>query len=273
MAGRRISIGGAPLRGPMRVLSVALCGVFLLVAARSWQTPQSFEASSAVQIRTASPTSLPLLEHRLLTRDMLEATARRHGVSGALALAQSVALLPLTTRAGETFGVAPRAIGVIVAVRLEDPEQAVRVANDIALQLLDLADAGQVDPGAETLSLLRAEEDRLWQEASALQSDPGLDAEGRRKLGLLQAEYDAARARLGDAEVAARIAGRLEATPYALLSRARLAVATRPDERTTLAGLAAGALVLALLSALIGREVTLPFRSTRSADSARSRSS
>lgn len=272
MTERTIRIGGAALRGPMRVLSVALCAVFVLVLVRYWDKAGGFEASAVLQIRPGAE-ALSLIEARLLTRETLEATAARQGVGSALDLAEAVALHPLRTLAGETLGLPPQTVGLIVAVRLADPDQAVRVANDLALQTMDLGQAGQIDAGAEALNLYRAEEDRLWQEIAALRSDPGLDAAGQRKLGLMQDEYAAVRAKLAAAEVDARVDGRLRAAPYVLLARAQEAHPVAPPHRQALTGLAAAALALALMSAMIGREISWPFRSTPSADSGRNRSS
>ncbi len=272
MTGRKIRIGGAALRGPMRVLSVALCGVYLVVLLRFWGAVPGYEAFAALQIRPGAG-AVQLIDTRLLTRDTLEATAARHGVPSALSLAEAVAIHPLTTEAGATLGLAPQTIGLIVAVRLPDPDQAVRVANDLALQIIDLGQAGQIDAGAEALGLYRAEENRLWQEIAALRSDPGLDAARRRELGLMEDQYAEVRQALARDEVQARVDARLRAAPYAMLARAQVAKPTDPAHREAMGALAAGALFLALLSTLIGREVTLPFRSERSADSARNRSS
>lgn len=272
MTRRVIKIGGAPLRGPMRVLSVALCGVFLIVLARLWHAPPAFEATAVVQIRPAED-AIPVIEARLFGREMLEATAARQGLASGVELTTAVALHPLTTQAGQALGLAPQVIGLVVAVRLSDPGKAVRVANDIALQILDLGQAGQTDAAAEALALFRAEEGRLWQEVAALTSDPGLDAEGRRELALLQAEYDVVRDKLAQEEVRARTEAALRAAPYLLLARAHEAQMLAPPLREALGALAAGALGLALLSSLIGRDLSWPFRSAPSSDSAHNRSS
>ncbi|NBZ89059.1 hypothetical protein [Stagnihabitans tardus] len=256
----------------MRVLSVALCAVFLLVLWRFWDLPPVYEAASVVQIRPGGD-SIPLIESRLLTRDMLETTAARHGVGSVVVLSQAIALHPLTSRAGESMGLPLRDIGLIISVRLGDASQAVRVANDVALQVMDLAEAGQIDAGAERLSLMRSEEYRLWQEVSALRSVPDLDAAGARQLVLLEAEHAEIVQSLAQQEVRARVEGRLKAPPYAILARAHEAQTIVPPLREALTALAAAALALALLSALIGREIRVPSPSAPSADSARSRSS
>jgi len=247
----------------MRVLSVALCVVFLLVLVRLWHAPTVYEAASVIQIRPGGD-SIPLIESRLFTRDMLEATAARHGLASAVVLSQAIAFHALTTLAGQALGLAPQDIGLIVSVRLDNADQAVRVANDVALQIMDLAKAGQVDAGAETLSFYRAEEDRLWQESAALRTDPGLDAQGQRHLGLMEAEYAEVRKNLAQQEVRARVTAQLREAPYAILSRAHQAERLTPPLREALAALAAGALLLALLSSLIGREISLPFRTAPS---------
>jgi hypothetical protein len=260
------------LRGPMRVLSVALCLVFLLVLGRFWNATPAYEAFAVVQIRPGGD-SVPLIESRLFTRDMLEATAARHGIASAVALSQAIALQPLTSAAGTTLGYAVQNIGLLVIVRLPDPDQAVRTANDLALQIMDLADAGQIDAGAERLSLYRAEEDRLWQEIAALSSGQDLDAAGQRQLALMESQYAEVQKNLAQFEVRARIEGRLLDAPYAILARAHEAKATTPPFREALSALAAAALALALMSSLIGREINWPFPPGPFSDSGRNRSS
>lgn len=272
MTTRTIKIGTAALRGPMRVLSVALSAVFLLILGHFWNLSPAYEASSVLQIRPGGE-SVPLIESRLFTRGMLETTAERHGVASPVALTQAIALHPLTTEAGQSLGMASKEIGLIVTVRLDTASRAMRVANDVALQIMDLAQAGQVDAQAERLSLLRSEDYRLWQEVSALRSDPSRDALADRTLARLEAEHEVVLANLAQQEVRARINAALKAPPYAILSRAQTAQAVTPPVNEALAALAAGALLLALLSTLIGREISWPLRRGPSADTGRSRSS
>ena len=271
MAGKQVRIGGTALRGPMRVLSVALSLVFLLVLVRYWHSPPAYEALAVVQIRPGGE-SVPVIESRLFNRDMLADTAARHGVASVTDLSQAIALHPLTTAAGASLGFGVQNIGLLISVNLPDPDQAQRVANDVALQVIDMGLAGQIDAGAERLELYRAEENRLWHEIAALGSDPGLDAAGQRQLALMEAQYGEVKKTLSQFEVRARIEARMMAAPYVLLARAQEARAVTPPLREALSALAAAALGLALLSTLIGREISLPFRSGPPSDSGRNRS-
>lgn len=274
MTARRIRIGGAPLRGPLRVLAAASTCVFVAVLALTWHDHRAYEAHAVVQIRPVGA-GLSFVEARLLGRDLLEATAARHGITEtpAVTMAEAVGIHPLRTEAGASLGLAPETIGMIVSVRLPDRVAAVRVANDIALQAIDLGRAGRLDLGRETLDHYRSEENRLRQEIAALRSDPGPDGDTPRRLRLMQAEYDAVAKALAQAEVEARLQDRLQAAPYTLLARAKEAIPMGPPSREIRLGLAALAASFGILSLLLGREIRLPSLPEPSSDSGRSRSS
>lgn len=196
----------------------------------------SFEAQTVVQARSGADT-LPLIEARLMGRDALLATAVRQGISGddaAVTLRTAVALHNLTSPAGSTLGLAPEVSGVVISVRLPQADLAVRVANDLALQVLDLGQAGDLDSNHDALDFYRNEEQRLWQEVSALRAElgavlqtsvgiadgmPGKD----RKLMLLKDLYEEVRHRLAEEEIASRFADRQRADQFALLQRATTA--------------------------------------------------
>lgn len=148
------------------VLILTCFTAFLVVSARG----PIFEAQAVVQVR-AGTDLLSLIEAKILTRDALSATAARQGLTGQQALVglrQAVALHDLTSVAGATLGLAPQVSGIVISVRMADVDQAVRVANDLALQVLDLGQNGLLDQNHDTLAFYRAEEERLWQEISAL---------------------------------------------------------------------------------------------------------
>lgn len=233
------------------LLIACLCA---LVVAQS-QGP-AYEAQTVLQVRPGAD-ALAVIEGRLLGRDALIATALRQGMAGddaAVALRSAVALHNLTSAAGSTLGLAPEVSGIVISVRMAQADLAVRVANDLALQVLDLAQAGDLDGNHDTLAFYRNEEQRLWQEVSALHAELGAvdqtgsvgaadGASGKaRKLMLLQDQYDLVRHRLAEEEIASRLAERQRAEQFALLQRATTAQVVRTGNGVMLLVLLAAAL-------------------------------
>ena len=220
----------------------------------------SFEAQAVVRVRVGADV-LGLIESHLMGRDALIATAGRHGMSGdsaAAALREAVGLHELTAMAGTTLGLAPDVAGVVISVRLPEADLAARVANDLALQVLDLGQAGQLDANHDLLSFYGSEEQRLWQEIAALKAEmSGVRVRAERDsstsdrpLLLLQDQYDVVRHHLAEEEVATRLAARMRASDFALLQRASGGQAVRSGNISVLAGLA-GAVFLALAAAFL----------------------
>jgi hypothetical protein len=241
-------------------LILSLCLLVALVVAQI--RGPAYEAQAVVQVRldstaTTLPDLMTQIESHLLTRDVLEATALRHGMTGedaAVDLRRTVALHALTSTAGATLGLAPEVSGVVISARSGEPEQAVRVANDLALQVLDLGQSGQLDPGHDLLTFYRGEEARLWQEVSALRAEVSAQATGGslsladaatgndRRLDLLQDQYDLVRHDLAEAEIAGRLAERQRSSRFTLLQRATAGVVVQSGQLW---------LVLALLGACL----------------------
>ncbi|MBC7739745.1 MAG: hypothetical protein H7245_21620, partial [Candidatus Saccharibacteria bacterium] len=101
-----------------------------------------------------------------------------------------------------------------------------RVANDLALQILDDGNAGKLDTVHDERDFYRRDEQRLWQELSALQSeqdhaaDAPADVVALRQLDLMQDQYDQLRQKLAEAEIAARLSSHLQQGQFTLLRRA-----------------------------------------------------
>lgn len=217
----------------------------------------SFEAQTVVQVRDGANAMSQITKH-VLGREALIATAARHGITGGKAAAllqEAIGLHELTSVAGTTLGLAPQVSGVVISVRLPLADQAVRVANDLALQVLDLGQRGQLDANHDLLSFYRVEEERLWQEVAALRSELAITPVGPetgsdRRLMLLQDQYDLIRRHLAEEEVTARLAAHQRADDFILLQRASTAQAVRSDNLMILAGLA-GAVLLSLALAFV----------------------
>ena len=247
---------------------LALVGSLSVLAYSRMQAP-SYEASAVVQVRPGADV-LPEITGRITARDNLAALALRQGLfqgaetqdHAAAGLLQALSIQPMMTVAGQTRGFAPQTTGVVVSVRLSDADMATRVANDVALQMLDLGNSGALDAGHDALTFYRGEEVRLWQEVSALRSEAqaaGLaDSVGEadqvlgtdRKIALMQDQYDLVRQRLADQEIAARLDARARVGQYVLVERATSAVAISVVQSWMLVGVA-GSLLLAVTLAFV----------------------
>lgn len=224
----------------------------------------SFEAQAVVQVRLGADV-LPLIETHVMDRDSLTATAARHDITGddaVVALHRAVALNALTSPAGATLGLAPQISGIVISVRLPQKDQAMQVANDLALQVLDLGQKGDLDADHDLLEFYRGEEDRLWQEVSALRAEvsassranSGSVSESARKLGLLQDQYAVVRNDLAEKEVAARWDARQRSTQFALLQRATSGRPVQPGQMRLLASLVSAALLALILAFAVERQ-------------------
>lgn len=245
--------------GPLRFAAPVLLALLLLAMAVLALQPPAFESHAVVQIHGGAA-AIHDLERRLTTRESLAATADRQGIAGddpVVTLRRAVALHELTSAAGATLGLPPESSGVVVSVRLPDADLSARVANDLALQALDLGQEGQLDPGRDSLLFYRSEEDRLWQELSAMTSErvTGNPMKARQVM-LVQDQYDAIRGALAQAEIAARLARQQTAGDFMLLARADLGVRVSGGAALlwALAALAFGVGLLAL------RQTSLPVR-------------
>jgi hypothetical protein len=194
-------------------------------------------------------------------REALIATAGRHGITGdtaAATLREAIGLHPLTPVAGTTLGLAPDVAGVVISVRLSDADQAAQIANDLALQVLDMGQTGQLDANHDLLSFYGSEEQRLWQEIAAMKAEMSgvrvraeRDSSGSdRPLILLQDQYDVVRQHLAEEEVATRLAALQRSADFVLLQRANAGLAVRSGNLWLLGGLA-GAVFLSLAAAFV----------------------
>ena len=247
---------GASLRRFWAVVLVILLACLSAIAVLQQRGPD-YEAQAVVRVRLGADV-LGLIEAHLMGRDALSATAARHDIPNAVALRQSVGLHPLTALAGATLGLAPDVAGVVISVRLPQADLAAMVANDLALQVLDLGQSGQLDANHDALTFYASEEQRLWQEIAALKAEMSgvrVRAErdssgGDRPLILLQDQYDVVRQHLAEEQVAARLADHRRAGDFVLLQRAKTGLAVGSGNIWLLA-LLSGAIALALAAAFL----------------------
>ena len=252
------------------ILLVVAVGTFSAFAYGTMQTPV-FEATAVVQVRGPAA-DFQQIETRLTAKENLIAIAARHRLFGAMPLDANDAaavqmrkvfsIHAMTSDAGQSVGLLPETSGIVLAVRLADPELAAQVANDLALQVLELGRNGQLDQNHSALMFYREEELRLWQEISALRGEidaslsngsvteaDSLQGAGH-KLSLMQDQYDQVRKALADQEIAERLAQRNRDGQFGLLQRATSAQAVNVVENWMLSGVA-GSLLLAVTMAFV----------------------
>jgi hypothetical protein len=229
--------------------------------------PPLYEASAVVQTREA--VSSRVAEERLTSRANLQAMVRRHLIASGQAadlavvrLRQAVSIHELTGQAGGTLGFPPEVSGLVVSVLWPNAEVSARIANDLALQLLDEGNNGHLEPHHAELDFYRREERRLWQEISAFKAEHTSDQMNgiaehsvyalayQRKLALMEDQYAAARRHLADFALADRFSASVQAGQFSLLLRATSAEAVSVMRDWMLTGVA-GSLLLAVALAFV----------------------
>ena len=254
------------LRQFWMIVLIVTVGALAALAYGRMQAP-SFEASAVVQ--TGPGVDVAAAKARLTTRGNLLAMVQRHRINSgdsadraAVRLRQSIAVRDLTSQAGGSIGFAPEVSGIVVTVLWPNAETSARIANDLAQQILEAGNAGQLDEHQAELDFYRREEQRLWQEVAALTAEldavPPSDtpevmqrqlADGRR-LHLMQDQYDVVRQRLAAAELDSRMALAARAGQFTLLQRATATEAVSVLRNWMLVGVA-GSLLLAVALAFV----------------------
>jgi uncharacterized protein involved in exopolysaccharide biosynthesis len=249
------------LRQFWMIVLIVTVGALSSLSYSRMQAP-SFEASAVVQ--TLPGVDVAAAKARVTARANLLAMVQRHHINAgesadrsAVRLRQSIAVRDLTSDAGSTLGLAPEVSGIVASVLWPDAEVSARIANDLAQQILDAGNAGQISEHNDEMEFYRREEQRLWQETGALKAelemvrrsnDPGA-AQQRlgdgRQLALMQDQYALVRERLAAFEVDARLAGALQAGQFSLLQRATSTEAVSVVRNWMLVGVA-GSLLLAV---------------------------
>ena len=256
------------LRQFWMILLIVAVGSLATMAYTRMQAP-NFEASAVVQIRPGVSTRV--VEERLTSRANLLAMVVQHGLAtdsgngadrAAVLLRQAIAVHDLTSTAGGTLGFRPETTGIVVSVLLPDAELSARIANDLAQQILDEGNVGHFDENQTQLEFYRDEEQRLWQEISALRAElqqphqtgsatsTQATLTDSRRLSLMQDQYDLVRQRLAGLELDVRLAARQVSGQFSLLQRATSTDAVTVLRNWMLAGVA-GSLLLAVALAFV----------------------
>ena len=253
------------LRQFWMIMLIVTTGALAALAYGHMQAP-NFEASAVVQ--TQPGVDIDSARAGLTSRENLAAMVLRHHLASgdgadraAVRLRQSIAVRAMTSQAGGSLGFAPEVSGIVVSVLWPNAEISARIANDLAQQILDQGQAGQIDPDHAALVFYRREEQRLWQEVSALQAEveaivaTSPEAAQRRRadshrLGLMQDQYDLVRQRLAASELEARLAMAAAAGRFSLLQRATATEAVSVLRNWMLVGVA-GSLLLAVALAFV----------------------
>lgn len=203
--------------------------------------PEIFESAAVIQVETPvvagvsgpvggarSAQLLQAIEQRLMTRESLLTMAARHGLFDDLNLSDDQKVARLRAAVGiqrvappsaEGFGEPGSVSALIVSARLDDPDHAARLANDLAQSLLDQSAASQTARARETLRFFQEEEQRVSQDLAALETE----------LAAFRASHGAAVPIEGETSATA-IAARLRDLDLDLVSLARArAVIERRD--------------------------------------------
>ena len=249
----------------MIVLIVTIGALSSLAYARM-QVPQ-YEATAVVQ--TLPGVDVAAAKARVTSRENLLAMVTRHGLDqgdgaarSAVRLRQSIAVRDLTSDAGSTLGFDGEVSGIVASVLWSDADQSARLANDLAQQILDAGNQGQLTENFTEMAFFRRDEQRLWQEIGAMATEleaakqgGGLGIAQRlvvdgHRLALMQDQYELVRERLARFEVDARLAKALQAGQFSLLQRAKSTDAVTVVHNWMLVGVA-GSLLLAVALAFV----------------------
>lgn len=180
------------IRRRMIIIAITILGVALSVLVAK-SRPKTYETAAVIQVLSpvveegtegqavGSAEQLQIIEQQLTTREALISLMERHGVFAdlpGLTLDQKVGLLrssvsfqQIASAAPQTFGTAPRVSALIITVRMGDPEQAARVANDFAQSMLDMGSAGQSNRAETNFRFFQEDEARLRQAIEAQEDE------------------------------------------------------------------------------------------------------
>lgn len=178
------------------ILLVTVIGTFL-AAVYAKSRPDTFEAVAVIQIEApsvgqtsdgmaglpAKPMAevLQTVERNLTSRANMIEVLQRHRLFADLPglsddqkvaiLRHSVSFQTVAAAGAQGYGGAPDVSAMIISVRLGDPEQAARLANDFAQGLLDRGNAGQAERTRDTLAFYQGEAERVDAEIAALEAE------------------------------------------------------------------------------------------------------
>lgn len=182
------------LRRRWLIIAVALLGT-LAAAFYAKSRPDTYETAAVIQVEvptvqggqtsgTGNPAAsqvLQAIEQRLTTRENLTAMIERHGLYAELAglsmdrkigmLRNSISFQGVDAASGQSFGQPRNISAILVFARMDDPETAARVANDLAQGILDQSSTAQRDRADQNLAFFREEVARIGAEIARLDSE------------------------------------------------------------------------------------------------------
>lgn len=178
-------------RRGLMIAAIVLAGIALALAF-ALSRPQIYETAAVIQVQApvvggqeAETNSqiarvLQTTEQQLTTRENMLAMIERHGLfsEGAendeqkiYALRTSVTFQSIAAATQQVFGQSTSVSALLITVQMGDPDQAARVANDFAQNVLDMSIASQTSRAKDTLTFFQTEEDRVTQQINALEDE------------------------------------------------------------------------------------------------------
>lgn len=180
------------LRRRFRLIGTIFGVLMAAVLYFAYIQPHTYESSAILQVDSPSISGdaasggattaqrLQLIQQRLMARDNVLEMIRTHGLFPELRQlpeSDQVAALHAATRIESISAVQQgyvndgRVASLIITVSLDDPEMAAAVANDLAARVVDQDLQSRVVQAEESLSFFEAEEKRIADEMTALESE------------------------------------------------------------------------------------------------------
>ncbi|MFZ0097397.1 MAG: Wzz/FepE/Etk N-terminal domain-containing protein [Gemmobacter sp.] len=177
-------------RGVMMALIITLAASATL--AHVLMRPEVYEAIAVIQVQSPSvgeesQTSneiarlLQTTEQQLTTRESLLEMIERHDLfsdtegmnddNKIYAMRTAVTFQSIATASQQAFGTPTSVSALTITVRLGDAEQAARVANDFAQNVLDRSIASQASRARDAATFFQTEEERISRQISALDDE------------------------------------------------------------------------------------------------------
>jgi tyrosine-protein kinase Etk/Wzc len=177
-------------RGVMMALIITLAASATL--AHVLMRPEIYEAIAVIQVQSPSvgeesQTSneiarlLQTTEQQLTTRESLLEMIERHDLfsdtegmnddNKIYAMRTAVTFQSIATASQQAFGTPTSVSALTITVRLGDAEQAARVANDFAQNVLDRSIASQASRARDAATFFQTEEERISRQISALDDE------------------------------------------------------------------------------------------------------
>ena len=178
-------------RGVMMALIITLAASATL--AHVLMRPEVYEAIAVIQVQSPSVGGeesqssnqiarlLQTTEQQLTTRESLLEMIERHNLfsdtegmnddNKIYAMRTAVTFQSIATASQQAFGTPTSVSALTITVRLDEAEQAARVANDFAQNVLDRSIASQASRARDAATFFQTEEERISRQISALEDE------------------------------------------------------------------------------------------------------